>query len=150
MAPTAEQEADILERLKNGVVEFDEEAVIDAANEAIEIGMNAYKAMMDGLAAGMDVVSRYFAEGEYYVPEVLMCADALYAGLDIVRPHIVFDSEDKAFICDEGWVDEPQGVLETKNLTPRSREFKASQLIGEKEFERITKQMHSFLFREKR
>jgi len=94
MAPTAEQEADILERLKNGVVEFDEDAVADAANEAIEIGMDAYKAMMDGLAAGMDVVSRYFAEGEYYVPEVLMCADALYAGLDIVRAHIVFDSED--------------------------------------------------------
>lgn len=95
MAPTPEQEVDILERLKNGVVEFDEEAVSDAASEAIEIGMNAYKAMMDGLAAGMDVVSKYFAEGEYYVPEVLMCADALYAGLDILRPHIKFDSADK-------------------------------------------------------
>lgn len=95
MAPTPEQEADILERLKNGVVEFDEDGVAEAAGEAIEIGMNAYKAMMDGLAAGMDVVSEYFAEGEYYVPEVLMCADALYAGLDILRPHIVFDSSDK-------------------------------------------------------
>ena len=41
MAPTPEQEADIIERLKNGVVEFDEEAVGDAANEAIEVGMNA-------------------------------------------------------------------------------------------------------------
>ncbi|SVD84271.1 uncharacterized protein METZ01_LOCUS437125, partial [marine metagenome] len=48
---------------------------------------------MDGLAAGMDVVGTYFANGEYFVPEVLMCADALYAGLDILRPHITLDPE---------------------------------------------------------
>ncbi|HJL70754.1 MAG TPA: corrinoid protein, partial [Anaerolineales bacterium] len=67
--------------------------VIDAANEALEHGVDAYKATMDGLAAGMDVVGAYFAEGEYFVPEVLMCADALYAGLDILRPHIELDPE---------------------------------------------------------
>ncbi len=88
MAATPEQEADILERLKNGVIEFEEEAVIAAANELVELGGDAYKALMDGLAAGMDVVSKYFAEGEYFVPEVLMSADALYAGLDILKPHI--------------------------------------------------------------
>ncbi len=89
--PTPEQERDILERLKNGVIEFDEETVIEAAQEAVEIGMDAYKAIMDGLAAGMDVVGEYFATGEYFVPEVLMCADALYAGLDILRPHVKLD-----------------------------------------------------------
>jgi len=89
--PTPEQERDILERLKNGVIEFDEEAVVEAAQEAVEIGMDAYKAIMDGLAAGMDVVGEYFASGEYFVPEVLMCADALYAGLDILRPHVKLD-----------------------------------------------------------
>ncbi len=93
MAPTPEQEARILETLKNGVIEFEEDDVIDAANEAVEIGMDAYKATMDGLAAGMDVVGAYFAEGEYFVPEVLMCADALYAGLDILQPHITMDPE---------------------------------------------------------
>jgi corrinoid protein of di/trimethylamine methyltransferase len=93
MAPTPEQEARILETLKNGVIEFEEDDVIDAANEAVEIGMDAYKATMDGLAAGMDVVGAYFAEGEYFVPEVLMCADALYAGLDILQPHIKMDPE---------------------------------------------------------
>jgi corrinoid protein of di/trimethylamine methyltransferase len=93
MAPSPEQEAAILETLKNGVIEFEEDDVIDAANEALEIGMDAYKATMDGLAAGMDVVGAYFAEGEYFVPEVLMCADALYAGLDILQPHIKMDPE---------------------------------------------------------
>ena len=93
MTPTAEQEKEIFESLKNGVIEFEEDDVIDAANEALEQGVDAYKATMDGLAAGMDVVGAYFAEGEYFVPEVLMCADALYAGLDILRPHIQLDPE---------------------------------------------------------
>ncbi len=88
---TAEQQADILERLKNGVVENDEETVVKAANEALSLDMNAYQAVMDGLAAGMDVVGKYFAGGEYFVPEVLMCADALYGGLNILKPHIKLD-----------------------------------------------------------
>jgi corrinoid protein of di/trimethylamine methyltransferase len=79
--------------LKNGVIEFEEDDVIDAANLAVELEMDAYKATMDGLAAGMDVVGEYFAGGEYFVPEVLMCADALYAGLDILQPHIIMDPE---------------------------------------------------------
>lgn len=90
--PTSDQERDILERLKNGVIEFEEEAVIEAAQEAVDMEMDAYEAIMDGLAAGMDVVGGYFANGEYFVPEVLMCADALYAGLDILKPHVDLDS----------------------------------------------------------
>jgi methanogenic corrinoid protein MtbC1 len=43
---------------------------------------------MDGLAAGMEVVGELYEKHEYFVPEVLMCADALYGGLDILRPHV--------------------------------------------------------------
>jgi len=86
-----EQQADILERLKNGVIEYDEDSVVTASREALEVGLDAYRAVMDGLASGMDVVGQYFAQGEYFVPEVLMCADALYAGLNILRPHIKMD-----------------------------------------------------------
>jgi corrinoid protein of di/trimethylamine methyltransferase len=82
---------DILERLKNGVIEFDEETVVKAASESVEYGFDAYKCIMDGLAAGMDVVGVYFANGEYFVPEVLMCADALYGGLAILRPQVHMD-----------------------------------------------------------
>ena len=91
MSDNDEKMEEILETLKNGVIEFEEDEVIEAAEEAVELGLNAYKCVMDGLAAGMDVVGEYFATGEYFVPEVLMCADALYAGLDILNPHIVMD-----------------------------------------------------------
>jgi len=43
---------------------------------------------MDGLAAGMETVGKLYDSQEYFVPEVLMCSDALYRGLDILRPHV--------------------------------------------------------------
>lgn len=86
-----DKRAEIIEKLQKGVIEFDEDLVRQASHEALEAGMDAYEAMMDGLAVGMDVVGELFSKKEYFVPEVLMCADALYVGLDILRPHVVRD-----------------------------------------------------------
>ncbi len=83
-----EKRKEILERLKNGVIQYDEDAVKEAAQEAIEIGMDANEAIFDGLVTGMEEVGRLFEAQEYFVPELLMCADALYAGLDILKPHV--------------------------------------------------------------
>ncbi|MCF8144536.1 MAG: corrinoid protein [Deltaproteobacteria bacterium] len=73
-------------RLSDGVVEYDEEAVRSAAQQVVEEGYDPLEAIMDGLAAGMVIVGDLYDRNEYFVPEVLMCADALYAGLDILRP----------------------------------------------------------------
>lgn len=78
---------EILEKLKNGVIQYDEDACKEAANEAVEAGMDGNEAIFDGLVAGMEEVGRLFEAQEYFVPEILMCADALYAGLDILKPH---------------------------------------------------------------
>ena len=83
-----EKKKEILERLKNGVIQYDEDAVKEAAQEAIDLGMDANEAIFDGLVSGMEEVGRLFEEQEYFVPELLMCADALYAGLDILKPHV--------------------------------------------------------------
>lgn len=91
-----EKRAEILEKLKNGVIEFDEDVVSEASQEALEAGMDPYEAIMDGLAAGMDVVGELFSKKEYFVPEMLMCADALYVGLDILGPHVEMDESHQA------------------------------------------------------
>lgn len=91
-----EKRAEILEKLKNGVIEFDEDLVSEASHEALEVGMDPYEAIMDGLAAGMDVVGELFSKKEYFVPEVLMSGDALYVGLDILRPHVDMDQRSQA------------------------------------------------------
>ncbi len=83
-----DRRAELLNELREGVVEFDEERVKAAAQAVVDEGLNAYDAIMNGLAAGMEEVGELYDQQEYFVPELLMCADALYAGLDILKPHI--------------------------------------------------------------
>ena len=79
---------ELKKELHEGVVEYEEDRVVNAANAAVEEGVNAYDMVMNGLAAGMEEVGDLYDQQEYFVPELLMCADALYAGLDILKPHI--------------------------------------------------------------
>jgi len=84
---------EILAKLIEAVVEFEEDDCAEAAQEALDAGMDPMVAVLDGLAAGMERVGVLFDTNEYFVPEVLMCADALYKGLDILRPHITLDAD---------------------------------------------------------
>jgi corrinoid protein of di/trimethylamine methyltransferase len=79
---------ELLEALKDGVINYKEEQVKEASQTAIDNELPALEMIMDGLAAGMEVVGDLYERHEYFVPEVLMCADALYAGLAILRPHV--------------------------------------------------------------
>ncbi|HSO71220.1 MAG TPA: corrinoid protein [Thermodesulfobacteriota bacterium] len=79
---------ELLGLMKDGVINYNEDQVKDAANKWIEDGYVALEGIMDGLAYGMEVVGQLYERNEYFVPEVLMCADALYAGMDILRPHV--------------------------------------------------------------
>lgn len=89
---TQQRKREVLDRLKQGVIDYDEEAVKEAAQEALEEGLDAYEAIMNGLSAGMEVVGDLYEKKEYFVPELLMCADAMYIGLDVLRPHIKEES----------------------------------------------------------
>jgi corrinoid protein of di/trimethylamine methyltransferase len=79
---------ELLEALKLGVINYKEEQVKEASQTAVDNELPALEMIMDGLAAGMEVVGDLYERHEYFVPEVLMCADALYAGLAILRPHV--------------------------------------------------------------
>ncbi len=88
---TEEVRQEILKTLDDGVVEYEEDQVKEAAQRALDEGVNAYDAVMNGLAAGMEKVGNLYDQQEYFVPELLMCADALYIGLDILKPHITVE-----------------------------------------------------------
>jgi len=79
---------ELFEKLKNGVIEYQEDVVKEASQQVLDESYLPLEAIMDGLAAGMEVVGELYEKHEYFVPEVLMCADALYAGLAILRPHV--------------------------------------------------------------
>jgi corrinoid protein of di/trimethylamine methyltransferase len=83
-----EKTKEILGKLRTAVIEYDEDSAKEAAQEALDEGMDANDAIFNGLVSGMEEVGRLFEAQEYFVPELLMCADALYAGLDLLKPHV--------------------------------------------------------------
>ena len=88
----ADTKEEILKKLAECVVEFDEDGAKEWAQKALDSGMDAFEAIMDGLAAGMEKVGDLYDQHEYFVPELLMSGDALYAGLDVLKPHIKKES----------------------------------------------------------
>ncbi len=82
-----------LERLKQAVVAGEEEAARQATHEAIAAGVNPQKATLEGLSAGLAEMGRLYEAGECFVPEMMVSSEALYAGLEILRP-LVLESAD--------------------------------------------------------
>jgi methanogenic corrinoid protein MtbC1 len=87
-----QRKKEILDAIRNAVVQYDEDQCARWCKTALQEGLDAYEATMKGLAAGMDTVGELYTRQEYFVPELLLCSDALYAGLNILRPYIRTDS----------------------------------------------------------
>jgi corrinoid protein of di/trimethylamine methyltransferase len=85
---TEERTKEILKGLHNAVYDFEEDDAVKWAKAALEEGVDPFVATMEGLANGMIAAGEAYNRKEYFVPELLMCADALYAGLDILKPAI--------------------------------------------------------------
>ncbi len=83
-----EKEKQILSRLAAGVKDMDETLSAQASKDALQSGMDPAYAINQGLLTGMNEAGKLYEEEEYFVPELLLCSDALYAGLDILTPHI--------------------------------------------------------------
>jgi len=82
------ERGDILKDLMDGVFLMNEELVIKAANEIVAGKYDAFDAINNGLIAGMNQAGELFDKEEYFVPELLICSDAMYAGIEILRPHL--------------------------------------------------------------
>jgi dimethylamine corrinoid protein len=85
---TEERTKEILKGLHNAVALFEEEEAVKWAKIALEEGVDPFVATLEGLADGMMEAGEKYNKKEYFVPELLMCADALYAGLDILKPAV--------------------------------------------------------------
>lgn len=83
---------ELYKNIIDAIVKFEEETVKTLAEKSLELGYDPVETILKGLSAGMLVVGDLFEKREYFVPEVLMSADAMQAGLDILKPHIPKDS----------------------------------------------------------
>ena len=78
--------ADILKQMAERLYDGDDDAVAELTQKALDEGMTPEEVLNGGLLAGMDQVGVDFRDGELFVPEVLIAARAMHAGMDILRP----------------------------------------------------------------
>ena len=77
---------DILNRLKEVVINYDVEGAVKTAQEVIETGFDPLKAIEEGLAAGLKVVGDRFGSGEIFLPMLMISAEAAKKALAILEP----------------------------------------------------------------
>ncbi len=78
-----------IEDIYQNVVDGRNMEVEQGVSEALEQGINADEILKKGLIPAMSEVGRRFEDGEYYVPEMLISARAMKAGLAILKPHLI-------------------------------------------------------------
>jgi dimethylamine corrinoid protein len=78
-----------LKDLAASVVEMDEKKAAQLAREAVLQGVDPYLAISKGLARGMEIVGEQYEKGISFIPELLLSSDAMYAGIDILKPLIL-------------------------------------------------------------
>lgn len=79
---------ELYKKLSEAVVVGDTGKAEEAAKEVLSNGINPFDAIVNGLAEGMKIVGEKYEQKEYFLPDMLLSADAMYAGLNVLTPHI--------------------------------------------------------------
>ena len=84
---------DAMEQIKQVVISGDWVVAPESAQTALNAGFSAHE-ILNAMVSGMDIVGAEWTVGNMYIPEVLLAAKALHAGLDVIRP-LLSSSETK-------------------------------------------------------
>lgn len=79
---------ELFEEIKNNLIEMEEDIVGELCKRSLEMNVPPEETIQDGLIAGMEIVGQLFEEEEYFLPEVLICSDAMNIGIDILKPYL--------------------------------------------------------------
>ena len=75
-----------LSALAENLINGKADAVKELTQKALDDGVSPGEVLNEGLIKGMNVVGERFKNNEFYVPEVLIAARAMHAGMDILKP----------------------------------------------------------------
>lgn len=82
---------EILIEISKQVENGNKEKVYELTNDAIEESIALKKILNDGLISGMNMVGEKFRKYEIFLPDVLLAAKAMYAGMELLKPHFIKD-----------------------------------------------------------
>ena len=77
---------DVLSEIKERLYEGDDVAVVALVQKALDEKYSPEETLQKGLIAGMDQVGKDFRDGTLFVPEVLLAAKAMHAGMQVLKP----------------------------------------------------------------
>ncbi|MFZ5642489.1 MAG: glycine betaine-specific corrinoid protein MtgC [Bacillota bacterium] len=80
--------SDIFMELKQAVIDGDEDIAAELSQKVADEGTNPVDAVQQGLIKGIEVVGEAWKAGEMFLPDVMMSAEAMKAGLAILEPEI--------------------------------------------------------------
>ncbi len=72
----------------DAVLDFDQEKTAQLVRAHLDQGADALAILDQALIVAMDEVGRQFSTGDFFVPEMLMAAEAMHAGLEVLGPHL--------------------------------------------------------------
>ncbi len=74
--------------MKQSIIDGDEEAAAAVAKQALEAGIDPLEAINAGYVAGMSYVGEQFAEGEMFLPDMMLAAEAMKAAVAVLEPEM--------------------------------------------------------------
>ncbi|MBC8445344.1 MAG: corrinoid protein [Rhodospirillaceae bacterium] len=84
-----------IKEIYDAVMEYEEEDVAELVQAEVDAGTDIEKILNEGMISALDVIGEKFSAGTLFVPEMLMAAEAVQAGLEIIRP-LLIDSNAKS------------------------------------------------------
>jgi corrinoid protein of di/trimethylamine methyltransferase len=89
------EESEILNGLTDAVVNGKKDLAVELANQALAAGIPPYKAIIEGLAAGMEIMGKKYDCKQAFIPHLLMASNAMYGGMDVLTPHMKAEGDSK-------------------------------------------------------
>ena len=82
---------ELLQKIADSVIKGQDQQAIELTRQVIELDTPPKQILDDGLIAGMNVVGEQFKAHDIFLPEVLLAARAMCAGMDLLKPLLVKD-----------------------------------------------------------
>lgn len=84
---------EMYQKLAQAVIDGEAEDAESLAKQALDQGLDPLACIANGLTKGIQEVGELFADGEYYLPELIISADTMKAALDILEPALAGDQQ---------------------------------------------------------
>ncbi len=90
------QQKEQLTDIANAVLLGRRERTLALVKEGFDAGIEPLALISSGLTVGMDMVGQKFEEGEYYLPDMMLAAEAMNQAIDYLEPHLARERKDNA------------------------------------------------------